>query len=175
MGNILNIHYGLNVNKENKLYIGDREVYVEDNDIILDEERFPGTKGLWDLLRKDTQEEATEEDKINYLFLMKKTNALHRNNDSENKNPKITTGYMWNNLLRDMWFTKTGRKPPPRRGNVIGQGLGSSPNLLIERLILLKGSKEAGNTSLDNEIRNVLKQLFNLGEITEEEYEDLIL
>ena len=41
---------------------------VENNDIILDDERFTGTKGLWNLLRKDTQEDATEQDKINYLF-----------------------------------------------------------------------------------------------------------
>ena len=174
MGNTLKkIHYGLNVNKENNFYIGDREVVVENND-ILDDERFTGTKGLWNLLRKNTQEDATEQDKINYLFLMKKTNAIHRNNDPENKNPKITTGYKWNNLLRDLWFTKSGRKPPPRKGNVTGQGLASSSNALIDRLILLKGSKEAGNTSLDNEIRNVYKQLFIIGEITEE-YDDLIL
>ena len=67
--------------KNSKFYIGDKPVLIEDNNIIVDGEKYEGTRGLWELILSKDPQNITDEDLNNYGRLMIKTNPLHRNND----------------------------------------------------------------------------------------------
>ena len=56
---------------------------MDNDDIIIDDEKFKGTSSLWELLtsRKPDDNKYTYDDYKNYTKLMLKTNALHRYND----------------------------------------------------------------------------------------------
>ena len=69
-------------NKKGLYYIGDRQAIIFRNNIIIDNEKFEGTPGLWELITsKNPQEPIDKEDYKNYEGLILKTNALHRDYD----------------------------------------------------------------------------------------------
>ena len=70
---------------------------------------------------------------------MVKTSALHRGNDPENKYPKSSKCYKWNDILKEIWVN---RKEYEGSGVLF---IPSDPNTLLERLDLLLASQEAGN------------------------------
>ena len=60
-------------------YIGDKQAIIFCNNIIIDDEKFKGTPGLWELITsKNPQEPIDKEVYENYERLIVKTNALHR-------------------------------------------------------------------------------------------------
>ena len=66
--------------KGDDFYIGNKQVVIKDNDIIVDGKEYKGTEGLWGLIvDKDPVSNInyTNEDYDNYAELMIKTNALH--------------------------------------------------------------------------------------------------
>ena len=76
--------------KNSKFYIGDKPVLIEDNNIVVDDEKYKGSRGLWELILSKDPKNITDEDLNNYGRLMIKTNALHRNNDPKETHPKET-------------------------------------------------------------------------------------
>ena len=68
--------------KDGEFYIGDTKVAINDDDIIVGDKEFPGTRGLWELLvmKKPDESVYTEEDHENYREIMTKTNAMKRGN-----------------------------------------------------------------------------------------------
>ena len=93
------------VRKEGKHhYIGNKHVIItEDDDIVIKEsgDRFLGTKGLWELItsKKPNKGSYDEYDYRNYERLMRKTNALHRDYDPTNPNPRGSKSDKWKFLL----------------------------------------------------------------------------
>ena len=86
-------------------YIGDKHVITKDDDIIVDNDRFLGTRGLWELITY-TNLDKSDYDKMDYKDyekLMIKTNALHRNYDSNNHNPRSNRGDKWKYILSPIW------------------------------------------------------------------------
>ena len=74
-------------------YIGNKHVIItEEDDIIIDGNRFFGSAGLWGLITsKEPDKELidyTKEDMENYIKILIKTNALHRGNNLKNPYPK---------------------------------------------------------------------------------------
>ena len=69
-------------------YIGDKHVIIKDDDIIVGNDRFIGTPGLWGLITSKNLDKVDYDkmDKADYENLMIKTNALHRDNNKK-KNP----------------------------------------------------------------------------------------
>ena len=58
----IDMTYGLYA-KDNKLYIGNKPVIIEDNDIIVDGDKYEGTRGLWELIiSKDPNDEIYTDD-----------------------------------------------------------------------------------------------------------------
>ena len=98
------------IRKEKKHhYIGNKHVIVRDNDILVSGKRFKRTPGLWELITSKTPKDYTEKDYDNYEDLMIMTDALHRNYDSSNPNPKGNRSNKWKNLLSPIWYKKKSR------------------------------------------------------------------
>ena len=150
--------------KENNHYIGSKHIIIISNDIIIEDngEKFEGTPGLWELITSKYPKKYTDQDYDNYHDLMIMTNALHRDNNEDNPNPKASGGYKWVNILSPIWFRKKGYIIPKKKEGYKGEGvvvIPSDPNALLERLDLLLASQEAGHTGVRNELVSICDEL----------------
>ena len=150
-------------------YIGNKQATIVDNDIIIDDEKFEGTPGLWMLLLSKQPEKGsfTGKDFDNYGRLMVKTNALHRNYDPNSPYPRASDSYKWMGLLRHIWYEKEEYEG---KGVIV---MSSDPNALSERLDLLLASKEAGNTGVRNELVSICDELKRQGILDTRSYKKL--
>ena len=165
--------------EEGHHYIGNKHVIIDNNDIIIAEngERFIGTPGLWELIMSINPKKYTDQDYDDYNDLMVMTNALHRNNDEDNPNPKSSRSYKWIDILSPIWFKKKGGIffPEKKKGQE-GKGvvvIPSDPNALLERLDLLLASQEAGNTGVRNELVSICDELKRQGVLDMKAYKKL--
>ena len=139
-----------------KFYIGDKPVFIKDNNIIVDNEEYMGTPGLWELIvaKKPDKQIYNPIDHENYKKLMIETNSIYRDNDPNNKYPKGNKkGYKWENVIKPIW---NRRKDYQGRGVIV---IPSDPNALLERLDLLLASQEAGHTGVGNELVSICDEL----------------
>ena len=150
-------------------YIGNEHVIVHKNNIIVDDETFKGTHGLWELLMTRHPNAAifNEEDINSYARLMIKTNALHRNNDPKNPHPKISVSDKWGYILSDIWHNH--EKYEGKDIVVIPE----DPNALLKRLDLLLASQEAGHTGVGNELVSICDELKRQGVLDTNAYKKL--
>ena len=155
-------------------YIGNKHVIItEDDDIVIKEggDRFLGTPGLWGLITsKNPEKDSIDWDKDdikNYERLMIKTNALHRENDPNNPNPKSSKSGKWKMILGPIWHN---RESYEGEGIVI---MPSDPNALLERLDLLLASQKAGHTSVGNELVSICDELKRQGVLDTAAYKKL--
>ena len=117
-------------------YIGDTHVIIHKNNIIIDNEKFMGTPGLWNLIMlKEPPEDYHTDDMENYIKILRKTHVLHQGNNPNNPYPKSSKSKKWNRILRHIWEYRGARFEG--EGIVI---LSSTPNALLERLDLLLAS-----------------------------------
>ncbi|CAH1981674.1 unnamed protein product [Acanthoscelides obtectus] len=65
-----------------KLKLGNTPITLEESDIILDNIRYPGTPGLYELLFKKDPRGYKQTDLEHYMDMLKRTNAYRRNFDS---------------------------------------------------------------------------------------------
>ena len=89
---------------------------------------------------------------------MRKTNALHRDYDPTNPNPRGSKSDKWKNILAPIWHTR--EEYYEGKGVVI---LSSDPNALLERFNLLLASQKAGNTGVGNELVSICDELKRQG------------
>ena len=136
-------------------YIGNKQATIIDNDIIIDDEKFEGTPGLWMLLLSKQPEKGSFSSKNfdNYGRLMVKTNALHRNYDPNSPYPRASDSQKWMGIPRHIWYE---RKEYEGKGVVV---IPSDPNALLERLDLLLASQEAGHTGVRNKLVSICDEL----------------
>ena len=95
---------------------------------------------------------ANRKDYDNYVKLLLKTNALHRDYDVNNTNPRSSKSDKWKKILGPIWHN---REKYEGKGVVIP----SDPNTLLERLDLLLASQEAGHTGVRNELVSICDEL----------------
>ena len=143
-------------------YIGNQHVIIDNNNIILSKynERFEGTRGLWELIMSKTPKNYTDKDYDNYEDLMIMTNALHHGNDEDNPHPKGSGSTKWKKLLSPIWYRKKGGlyRFSRKKEGYEGEGvvvIPSDPNALLERLDLLLASQDAGHTGVGNELVSI--------------------
>ena len=148
--------YGIHKRKD-RFYIGNKPIVIKENNIVVENEEYEGTPGLWELIVYNEPKGFTEEDYDNYARLMVKTSALHHGNNPGNNRPKSSKGYKWNNILSNIWGN---RKYYEGSGVIIISG---DPNALLERLDLLLASQEAGHTSVGNELASICNELKRQG------------
>ena len=185
--------------EDDNLKIGYRPVKIENDDIIIDDERFKGTDGLWKLITSKDIPDITEYGAIDlrdYITIMHITKATYdKNNKRVGGNDKM------NKLIKP--FVKTLEKDggeglvdkieehfgneeeaasipfTPTKGTGLskaGQGLKilpSDPNALIDRFDLLFSSQKAGHTGVRNEIVSILDELKRQGVLKTNEYKKL--
>ena len=179
-----------------KFKIGNKEVKIEDNDIMVKDDggnilkTFEGTPGFWKLVTsKDPKpEEYTDEDLSKYQQLIILTNTAYQNNDPKLNKPKSSVSNKWKYIIKPIWeaikeqkkakykeFEEPDDPQPGTSGVIPGSGLflPSDPNALIDRFDLLFSSKKAGHTGVRNEIISILDELKRQGVIKTNEYKKL--
>ena len=121
-------------NVEGLYYIGNKQATIVNNNIIVGDEKFKGTRGLWELLMSKKPDYFDDNDYKEYAKLMVKTNALHHDYNPNSPHPRSSRGDKWN-LIRDIWVNREDIK----KGKYEGKGvvvIPSDPNALLERLDL---------------------------------------
>ena len=167
--------FGLHSDDNGKTWkIGNKIVRVDGNDFIIEEEKYPGTRGLWELVVKDkpSEQNYNANDLSTYSEILIKTNAIRRNNDPKNNRPKSSGSFKWNNVVKDIWNKKDEYQGQGLNTTVI---IPSDPNALVERLDLLMASKEAGNTGTRNEIVSICDELLRQGVLNKKAYKNIML
>jgi len=153
-------------NKDGQFFLGNAEVGIDGNDLIIGDKRYHGTPGLWDLIvmKKTADGFVTEEDKDKYLDIIDKTNALYT---VDNRGQKKFRAPNSNKLkfIQRLQNKKKGR----------GVFLSSDPNALCEWLELLMASKQVGNTGLRNEIVSIYDELLRQKNLSRDAYKNLML
>ena len=151
-------------------HIGDTHVIIHKNNIIIDNEKFIGTPGLWELimLKEPPRENYTQKEFEDYIKILLKTHVLHKGNNPNNPYPKSSKGYKWNRFLSTIWEN--------REIEYEGKGIlmmSSDPNALLERLDLLLASQKAGHTGVRNELVSICDELKRQGVLDTEAYKKL--
>ena len=143
-----------------KLYMGETEVKIDNNDIMVDDVTYEGTPGLWNLImEKDItkikknldQGNYTENDVENYNKILNQTKVIYR----KDGRLRGTRSGKWK-LIKDNFIGSGILKTP----GISVVTIPCDPNDLLKRMDLLIASKKAGNTGVDQELKAVLKSLF---------------
>ena len=181
--------------QEGKFKIGNKEVNIEDNDIKIDNTIFEGTPGFWELItsKNPNPDNYTGEDLDKYRQLLLLTNAIYRDNNPDNNNPKSSKSTKWKNIIKPIWEQIKKQKEEeeeeeeeyeeeyeeaatipftPTKGTGL-KILPSDPNALIDRFDLLFSSQKAGHTGVRNEIVSILEELKRQGVLKTNEYKKL--
>ena len=154
-----NLDTNFGIRKEGiRYYIGDKRVTIINNDIIFDGETIMGTPGLWELITsKNPQNYDKAEDYAAYRYLLLKSNAIHLDNDPNNRRAKGNyRGDKWKDIVSPIWEEIKKKKGYEGKGVVV---IPSDPNALLERLDLLLASQEAGHTGVRNELVSICDEL----------------
>ena len=188
--------------EDDNLKIGYRPVKIENDDIIIDDERFKGTVGLWELITSKDIPDKTEykaEDLAGYITIMHITKATYdKNNKRVGGNDKMNK--LIKPLVKALEEDESGNKLVTEINKHFGfeeetneeeeyevpasipltptKGTGlkilpSDPNALIDRFDLLFSSKKAGHTGVRNEIVSILDELKRQGVLKTNEYKKL--
>ena len=163
----------LGIREEKGLYyIGNKQVTIADNNILVGDEKFTGTPGLWELLMSKNPDNFTENDYDEYEKLMVKTNALHKDYNPNNPYPRSSRSDKWY-LVSQIWANREHTK---KKEGYEGKGvvvIPSNPNALLERLDLLLASQKAGHTGVRNELVSICDELKRQGVLDTDSYKKL--
>ncbi|KAF6205544.1 hypothetical protein GE061_019717 [Apolygus lucorum] len=91
---------------EDKIYIGDKQIQVDEDDIIIQNVKYRGTHGLWRLLTDPEGPEPskyTPDDLNIYKIILVKTNSIYQKNDPTTGLPKSSKGKKYRELITPIW------------------------------------------------------------------------
>ena len=117
--------FGIYPDENNKPKIGSKRLIVKGNDIMIDNETYPGTPGLWELIvSKEPQKgKYTEDDYLNYINLLVQTNTIHQKNNPNSPKPKSSTSKKWVTLISPVWeHIRESKKPISKEKEGKGKG-----------------------------------------------------
>ena len=178
--------YGIFTNSDGKLQMGNKNVFIQDNNIIVGDVTYEGTEGLWSLVM-DTKPKPslyTNRDVDHYKELLQHTNvAFEPNTTSSKRRPRSST--KWKQtieplILEDKDFfeeKKESQKHHDGKG-ICGHQLekkqldflpGDVPGLQSKMKLLL-AEFLAGNKTTRNELVRVLDELKRRGKISKKDY-----
>ena len=159
-------------NVEGLYYIGNKQATIVNNNILIGDEKFTGTPGLWELLMSKNPDNFNENDYDEYEKLMVKTNALHKDYNPNNPYPRSSRSDKWY-LISQIWANREYTK---KKEGYEGKGvvvIPSNPNALLERLDLLLASQKAGHTGVRNELVSICDELKRQGVLDTDSYKKL--
>ena len=177
-------YYGLQEQPNGEFRIGNKQIQIdEDRNITIEDggETYTGTPGLWALIiyNKPNENDYTKEDWENYKKLARETDLINTpTNLSQFSRPRQTNKFK---LLQkaiedgdaDVESDNTDEQQSPMKKKTEGSGVIFLPGTikaLIEKLELLIGEYNAGNTTTRNEIVSIVDVLRKRNVISENEY-----
>ena len=172
--------FGLH-DKNGAFYIGDSEVTIFGDNILVGETEFNGTPGLWELItsKNPDPEIYTSQDIGSYKTILLNTNAIV---NPETGKVRSSSGDKYRNIIKPIYdeYLKpkktTKQISPQKKGKGITTRLmPSDPNALVEMLELRVASYKAGNTEVRNEIVDISDELLRQGMIDNASYKTLML
>lgn len=162
--NLMDHRYGVHHDPDTKAWkIGNTEIefHQDSNNFSVSGKVYDGTAGLYELIFKKSPKNYTNSDLQQYKQILIQTNAHKR-------------GYYYENPIlgtRDVKYTKVIKGLFAKKGagfelkhkfindNKLDYVYWDSPSELVQRLMLLHASQQAGNNSHDNEIISILEEL----------------
>lgn len=132
--------------------IGDSDLDVEHNDIKIGDRWYEGTPGLFELMVKKHPVNYASTDLKTYYEILLKTNA-HRLGYMPGNQIRGNRGFKYRNIIKPLIEQKRGSS----------YKYWNDPNELVDRLRLLIASKEAGNSTHNNEIISIIEELTEAG------------
>ena len=167
--------FGIYYSPSGDAYIGNKPVTIQGDDILIENEVYHGTEGLWRLITgvKESQigvigRDFTDEDLLEYAKLLRQTSVLHRDFNPNNSRPRSSSSWKWKTLLRPLW-DKYKQEDSEEEGSGV-KYLPSTIKALKEKFAVLLGEYQAGNTTTRNELVPVLDQLRSRKAISESKY-----
>ena len=160
--------------KDGAFYMGDKQVLISGNNLIVNDKEYQGTPGLWELITSKTPDSEifTDGDYEQYQNILVETNAMRQNNDPTSTKPKGSRGQKWRVYVKPIWdMYKTSEDIEKDGSGII---LPSDPSALLERFDLLVASKQAGNTGVQNEIVSILDELLRQKVIDKNQYKHML-
>lgn len=149
--------YGIRLDPETeKFYIGDSQMHIDGSDVIVQNKRFKGTQGLYELLFKKDPKLFTQEDEKNYKQIILKTNA-HRRNYQSNRQIVGSKSKKYTQIVAPLVSGKGVYLQANQ--NKIDYVHWDDANELVDRLRLLLASQQAGHTGHINEITSIIEEL----------------
>lgn len=163
----------------NKLFIGNKELQIDDNNVIVDNRPYQGTKGLYELIFMKKPHGYNKTDLKNYKEILDISSA-HKRDYNPQGQLKGNKYHKYKNIIKPLFDSKTRSKSyhaPSTSKSGSGMAVYNEKpieyvywddvNELVDRLKLLMASKSAGNTdSHDNEILSIVSELKEIGVIT---------
>lgn len=160
--NQLDKYFGIWKDDDGRLFLGDKEVFVDDNsNIVVDNQTYHATSGLWSLIMLASPTFYTENDLETYKELSAQTNLmLNPSGVGKGSRPNSTAK---RRLLEEL-HAKEGFGIVYLPGDI---------NSLTEKLHLLLAEFRAGNTTTRNEIVSILDELLRRKRMSRKEYTEI--
>lgn len=160
---------------ENKLKLGNAVLEIDGDDIVINDIKYKGTPGLYELIFKTQPAGYNKNDQNRYRDILNTTNVHHRNYDSTQQ-VKGNKGHKYTHIIRPLTLRRHSSAVNGKKGGSIGDKMlvSKAPyqyvywddiNELVDRLKLLFASKEAGHTGHSNEIASIVEELKEAGVI----------
>jgi hypothetical protein len=172
-----------------KLFIGNSEISVNFDDLIIEGKKYKGTEGLWALLTKKdipekyidkNLEDFIDEDLKSYREILINSGSMFHNNDPNSNKPKSSRGEKYNKIIKLIRPRLRSQSLSPKKGyglkiknlnmkiynnNKIDYKHWDDPNELAERLKFIVSEEIAGNNNLNNEKIEIIQELKEAGYI----------
>jgi hypothetical protein len=143
------------------LMVGDKNLeFDDDGSILIDNARYKGTEGLYELLFKRTPDKDVydENDLKAYKDILNKTNA-HKKGYTPDGQINRNSSLKYRGIISTLFPIKKGSGMQWKSSGSRDIIHWDDPNELVDRLRLLVLSSETGNNSHTNEILNIIEEL----------------
>ena len=98
--------FGINFH-DGEPFIASTPIKIENDDIIIYNEVYEGTPGLWLLLTEKTKDKIEgkydEHDLANYEEILRQTNVLHKDYNPNSAYPRSNGSWKWKKILGPIW------------------------------------------------------------------------
>ena len=88
-------------------YIANTPIKIENDDVIIYNEVYSGTPGLWSLITEKKKENLEgkydKDDLVEYEGILRQTNALHQDFNPNSSYPRSSSSWKWRNILAPIW------------------------------------------------------------------------
>ena len=99
--------FGINFLSNGETYIASTPIKIENDDIIIYNEVYDGTPGLWSLITEKKKENLegrySQNDLDEYAQILRQTNVLHKDFNPNSSYPRSSVSWKWKNILSPIW------------------------------------------------------------------------